>query len=224
MPKEPTVKDFLVYLVKKDILPKTIVADCKARREEALKNGSDMTTQEILIEKGLLKSVEEYDNYWNEMIEELKKQDNYNEVPVSDCYSMSENLLQSMIERETSVQNEHPDVPIDVIQTVVHRWKDEPAHNLYMSQAQPQQVAVEQPQKSSSTKMIAILCSIVLFVAIAFIFIIPHKYNVQIIELEISYKNNEAIIEGQMKQYSNAEVKKFYPIIYQKKNKSNAID
>lgn len=218
MQKEPTVKDFLVYLVKKDILPKTIVADCKARREEALKNGSDITTQEILIEKGLLKSIEEYDNYWNEMLEEIKQQDSYGEIPVTDCYSMSENLLQSMIERETSVQDDHPDVPIDVIQTVVHRWKDEPAHNLYMSQAQQlqQQVTVEQSKSSSSTKMIAILCSIVLLVGIAIIFLIPHNYTVQIIELEIPCKNNDTILEGQMKKYSNSEVRKVYPI-YQKK-------
>lgn len=121
-----SVKDFLVYLVKKGILPKQAVALCRQRKEDALKKGYSLTVKEILLEQGYLTDESEYQKFWQEMEEDhrihAKVQDK--EGLAEHSYSLSENVLESMISHEDFKRDLHPDVPTDVLLTVFNRWKD----------------------------------------------------------------------------------------------------
>ncbi|HON44871.1 MAG TPA: hypothetical protein PLR86_05975, partial [Planctomycetota bacterium] len=67
---EPNARDFLVYLLKKGILDKSVVAECRAKKQEAADKGYDITIKDILLDQGFLNGQKEYQRLWNDMLEE----------------------------------------------------------------------------------------------------------------------------------------------------------
>ncbi len=123
--EQPSIKDFLIYLVKKGILPKQAVSQCRKRKQEAMEKGYSLTVKDILLEQGYIASDTEYQKLWEDMQEDFRIRSKIAERSESgdQNFSIPENLLIELISNEDFRREEHPDVPTDVILAVEARWK-----------------------------------------------------------------------------------------------------
>ncbi|HRU51476.1 MAG TPA: hypothetical protein P5543_04725 [Planctomycetota bacterium] len=218
---EPNARDFLVYLLKKGILDKSVVAECRAKKQEAADKGYDITIKDILLDQGFLNGQKEYQRLWNDMLEEhrIHQKIENNSPEIMSCYSMSESLLQDMIDMDHSIKSQHPDVPTEVINTVRLRWnrkEESPNNNKILRNPQN---TVMQPQYSSTKKSsyvtsyilycfnVIIFIFPIVFALYRFGFLIEIPHQVQVIEIEIPDPHNHKILDGKTIYCSSQEIK-----------------
>ena len=234
MPKEPmqpntqqaTVKDFLIYLVKKGILPKEAVQKCRERKQDAIRKGYTISVKDILLEQGYIVDETEYQKLWRDMQDSYKIRrklaNNYNANP--DSFSLSENVLQELISDESFQRERHPEVPTDVILTVYSRWKDQEDEDADAASPNgvkvPGDQAAAQPVHQGIYSKIGLYFNLAggLFAAIVvfWLLLLVHdkfgfpfrKYWVQKIHMQIPAViiEKNSIIEGKLEQLSQEQL------------------
>lgn len=116
--KEPGVKEFLIYLVKKRILPKDAVARCRQRKQEALEKGYSLPVQTILLEQGYIASESEYQKLWDDMKEEyrihtkIEAKTNSGEENII----VPEEMLEILLSKGKVDREDFPSIPTAVIE------------------------------------------------------------------------------------------------------------
>ncbi len=227
---EPTVKDFLVYLVKKGILPKQAVSLCRKRKQEALEKGYSITVKDILLEQGYIADEKEYQSLWKDMVEDhrvIKKIQGKEDVS-SQSYSLSENILQELLSDEEFQRERHPDVPTDIILTVFNRWKDKDSENNNKKKSEEKRKnslqrltqRIQETALCSSNfwknpeKIASCLCLISCSIMIILFYqwgLSSQKYSIQRMQFHIpgNSLDKNSIIEGKIEKVTKKELLSF---------------
>ena len=221
---EPTVKDFLVYLVKKGIRPKQAVSFCRKRKQEAIEKGYSITVKDILLEQGYITDEKEYQKLWNNMLEDYRvhKKIHAKEEAFSQSFSLSENILQELLSDEEFQRERHPDVPTDIILTVFNRWKEKSPESSQKKIAEGKKVnsLLRLTQRIQETvpyfwkdfhRILLILCFIgytimgILLYQWAFF---SQKYTIQRIQFHIPENSldKNSILEGKIEKITKKEI------------------
>ncbi|NUM36971.1 MAG: hypothetical protein HUU50_20705 [Candidatus Brocadiae bacterium] len=225
---DPTVKDFLVYLVKKGILPKQAVSLCRKRKQEALEKGYSITVKDILLEQGYIADEKEYQSLWQSMVEDHKvlKKIQGKEDSAHQSFSLSENLLQELLSDEEFQRDKHPDVPTDVILTVFNRWKDKNSENKKKKdpkRANSLQRLTQRIQESAiysyhfwkdPQKILACLCLLSFSIMAVLMYqwgFSSQQYAIQRIQYNIpgNSLDKESILEGKIEKVTKKEMLSF---------------
>lgn len=121
--KEPGVKEFLIYLVKKRILPKEAVARCRQRKQEALDKGYSLPIKDILLELGHIASESEYQKLWDDMKEEHRIRSKIEEKEAGESnLNIPEEVLDVLISKGQVAREQFPGVPTAVIEAANSQW------------------------------------------------------------------------------------------------------
>ena len=124
--EEPTIKDFLIYLVKKGIISKEVVGICHRCKRDAVKKGKKITVKQILLDQAYITDEAEYQRLWQDMKEDFRIHNKIagNKPPHDNSFTLSESTLQELITVEQIDRKRYSDVPTDIILTIFNRWKE----------------------------------------------------------------------------------------------------
>ncbi len=221
---QATIKDFLIYVVKKRILPKQAVSQCRKRKQEAMEKGYSLTVKDILLEQGYIASEAEYKKLWDDMQEEFRIRNKIAEKNQTgdQNFSIPENLLEDLLTREEIQREKYSDVPTSVILALESRWKkkkdqENPRQPIVAAALRMTQRIMDRSFFSNFSKLEIVFVAFLLIEILSTAILGIHyywvmygkKYQIQQVQIQIPTTDSEIII-GQIQEANHIELQKLF--------------